>query len=475
MAYIGKTPVIGNFVKLDSITAVNGQAAYTMQNGGVNFTSYDNVNQFLVSLNGVLQAPTDSFTVSGSTLTFASNLSTGDVIDFVMVLGNSLDIGTPSDNTITTAKLSNNAVTNAKLSFNANQFRNIIINGDMSIAQRSTSETGVTSGGYYTCDRWYIENTTMGTFTISQSTDVPSGQGFAKSLKFDCTTADASPASGDTIGLRQKFEGQNLQYLKFATSSAESLTLSFWIKSNKTGTYNVALFGQDSASTAQYLTKAYTISSADTWEKKTITYPGNTANGFDNDNARSLDLTFNFGTGSSNTGGTLQTVWSNYGTSADYYATQGVNIADNTANELYITGVQLEAGTSASDFEFLPYDINLKRCERYFYQAGTDINGAGEQNIGIGQWYSASEIVYNIYAPTTMRTKPSLITPTVINGYRFHKAGSFQEASTAGSISDAGNQILAVYKSGMSGGTGGQATFIVTKSSPAKIQFSAEL
>jgi len=105
MAYIGKTPVIGNFVKLDAITVVNGQAAYTMQNGGVNFTSYDNVNQFLVSLNGVLQAPTNSFTVSGSTLTFASNLSTGDSIDFVLVLGNSLDIGTPSDNTVSLAKL----------------------------------------------------------------------------------------------------------------------------------------------------------------------------------------------------------------------------------------------------------------------------------------------------------------------------------------------------------------------------------
>ena len=110
MAYLGRQPVIGNFVKLDSITTVNGQAAYTMQNGGVNFTSYDNVNQFLVSLNGVLQAPTDSFTVSGSTLTFASNLSTGDVIDFVLVLGNSLDIGTPSDNTVTAAKLNNDII-----------------------------------------------------------------------------------------------------------------------------------------------------------------------------------------------------------------------------------------------------------------------------------------------------------------------------------------------------------------------------
>ena len=105
MAYIGKSPIIGNFVKLDAITAVNGQAAYTIQNGGSNFTDYESVNQFLVSLNGTIQAPTDSFTVSGSTLTFASNLSTGDVIDFIMVFGNSLSAGTPTDGTVTSAKL----------------------------------------------------------------------------------------------------------------------------------------------------------------------------------------------------------------------------------------------------------------------------------------------------------------------------------------------------------------------------------
>ena len=105
MAYIGKSPVIGNFVKLDAITAVNGQAAYTMQNGGSNFLDYESVNQFLVSLNGTIQAPTDSFTVSGSTLTFASNLSTGDVIDFIMVFGNSLSAGVPTDATVSIAKL----------------------------------------------------------------------------------------------------------------------------------------------------------------------------------------------------------------------------------------------------------------------------------------------------------------------------------------------------------------------------------
>ena len=111
MAYIGRPSIVGNFVKLDSITAVNGQAAYTMQNGGANFTDYSSVNQFMVSLNSVIQSPGSSFTVSGSTLTFASNLSTGDVIDFIIVFGNSLSAGVPTDATVTAAKLTANAIT----------------------------------------------------------------------------------------------------------------------------------------------------------------------------------------------------------------------------------------------------------------------------------------------------------------------------------------------------------------------------
>ena len=114
MAYLGRSPTVGNFRKCDAITVVNGQAAYTLQVDGSNVVP-ENENHMLVSLNGVLQAPGDSFTVSGSTLTFASNLATGDVIDFVMILGDVLNIGTPSDNTVTAAKLGANAVTSAKL------------------------------------------------------------------------------------------------------------------------------------------------------------------------------------------------------------------------------------------------------------------------------------------------------------------------------------------------------------------------
>ena len=296
------------------------------------------------------------------------------------------------DNIISTAKIQDNAVTAAKY-IEPIPFRNIIINGDMSIAQRGTSTSSITGNGYHTIDRFQTINTSLGTWTQSQSTDVPSGQGFAKSLKMDCTTADASPASSDLLQLRTAFEGQNLQYLNFGTSSAKSLTLSFWVKSNKTGTYTMVFFHRDA--TKQF-SKSYTISSANTWEKKTITVVGNTANGIDNDNAKSFDIWFNLGAGSNFTSGSLSSSWEAE-TEANYAVGQ-VNLADNTANEWYITGVQLEAGQTASEFEFLPHDVNQHRCERYYQTTqafignGSSVGGAcaGETTIG-----------------TTMRTVPS--------------------------------------------------------------------
>jgi hypothetical protein len=114
MAYIGKIPATGAFQKCDAITVVNGQAAYTLQVGSAN-VSPESVNHMIVSLNGVIQAPTTAYTVSGATLTFASNLATGDVIDFIILLGNVLDVGTPTDNTVATAKIQDDAVTLAKM------------------------------------------------------------------------------------------------------------------------------------------------------------------------------------------------------------------------------------------------------------------------------------------------------------------------------------------------------------------------
>src|SRR6056300_1922729 len=145
MPFIGRQPVIGNFVKLDAISVVNGQASYTMQNGGANFTEYSNVNQFLVSLNGILQSPTTSFTVSSSTITFASNLITGDVIDFIIVLGNSLDVGVPSDNTVSLAKLTATGTKDATT----------FLRGDNTFAEAG--------GGIEVADQWRISANITGT------------------------------------------------------------------------------------------------------------------------------------------------------------------------------------------------------------------------------------------------------------------------------------------------------------------------
>jgi hypothetical protein len=177
----------------------------------------------------------------------------------------------------------------------------------------------------------------------------------------DCTTADASLSASDYLIVRTLLEGQNLQKLKFGTSSAESLTLSFWVRSNKTGIYAVWFYADVGNKS---FSKTYTIDSADTWEKKTITINGDTASSFSNNNSIGLRINWYLASGTTYTSGTLPTDWQS--DSNGDRAVGQVNLADNTANEWYITGVQLEVGTSASDFEFLPYDLNLDRCERYY-------------------------------------------------------------------------------------------------------------
>ena len=291
------------------------------------------------------------------------------------------------------------------------KFRNILINGDMSVSQRSTSVTGITGNGYHTVDRFRTSMASLGTWTMSQSTDVPSGQGFSKSLKLDCTTADASPSASDEFKIETRFEGQNLQYLKKGTSSAESLTLSFWVKSSKTGTHIAELEDSDNS---RAVSLSYTVNTASTWEKKTITFPADTTGTLDNDNAMSLRLHFWIGAGSNFTSGTLQTTWSSI-TNANRVVGQ-VNLADSTSNEWYITGVQLEAGTTASDFEFLPHDVNLQRCQRYL------MNYTASDRVGFANSVvqdNADSCHHQINFPVSMRTSPSMSVSNLMVTDRF--------------------------------------------------------
>ena len=348
------------------------------------------------------------------------------------------------------------------------KFRNIIINGDMSIAQRSTSVSGVNSSGFYTVDRFQQTFTggDVGTWTQSQSTDVPTGQGFAKSLKLDCTTARSSPSADESLRIQQKFEGQNLQYLKKGTSNASSLTASFWVKSNKTGTYICELFDNDNTRT---VSKSYTISSASTWEKKTITFPADTTGTLDNDNALSLRLHFWLVAGSNFSSGTLSTTWTAK-TDADRVVGQ-VNLADSTSNEWYITGVQLEAGTIASDFEFLPHDVNLQRCQRYYTMIASGTN----KLVALGGAYSSSNAFFVYYPKVTFRATPSIDVASASNYYSLIGHASSDNVDDFFLEGQTTNEVVRMANTSDFSGTTGSVYFIQTNNANAYVGLEAEL
>jgi hypothetical protein len=176
-----------------------------------------------------------------------------------------------------------------------------------------------------------------------------------------CTTADASPAAEDNIQFFQPVEGQNLQQIKKGTAAAEQLTVSFWVKSNVTGTYIVNLYDNDNA---RIISKSYTISASGTWEYKTITFPADTTGAFDNDNNLSLYVIWGLGAGSNMTSGTLATTWQS-AVEANRYPGQ-TNVASATNNYWQITGIQLEVGDTATPFEFKSVEDELLECQRYF-------------------------------------------------------------------------------------------------------------
>ena len=341
-------------------------------------------------------------------------------------------------------------------------FRNIIINGDMSIAQRGTSETGITGSGYNTVDRFGSTIATAGTWTQSQSTDVPTGQGFATSLKYDCTTANASLSASSQIRIQQAIEGQNLQYLKYGTANAQSTTLSFWVKSNKIGTYIIQLLN---GAVSRQVGKPYTINTADTWEKKTITFPEDTSSSLNNNNSVGLYVMFCLGTGTDRSSGTLQETWSSF-VSANQFAGQTVNLADSTSNYINITGVQLEAGTTASDFEFLPVDVNLQRCLRYY----NEINEANNSTTFIAGAHDGTNgtAICPYMFPVSMRAAPTVSYTGTFNCY---------VASAGTNKSDLGIQTgtrgLRTLASSVTGANG--YAVHIDFAAGAKIHLSAEL
>jgi hypothetical protein len=332
-----------------------------------------------------------------------------------------------------------------------NQFpnRNLVINGAMQVAQRGTSASSLTTSGYRTSDRWQFQITTQGTWTMSVENDAPTGSGFRKSTKVLCTTADASPAAGDVVLLSQTIEGQNLQSIKKGTSAAEQLTVSFWVKSNVTGTYIFEIYDADNT---RAISKSYTISSSGVWEYKTITIPADTTGAFDNDNDASVFIQWFLGAGSNLTSGTLNSSSWTTPTTANRVVGQ-VNLASATNNYWQITGVQLEVGDTATPFEFKPYAQDLIECQRYL-QVWKDDN----KSLYSGHYWSTTESAGTLPLMIQMRTAPTLTASSGGAIKTYTGVGQVQRISSSINTDAASNMSIDIFAI-TSGTTAGNATF----------------
>ena len=275
---------------------------------------------------------------------------------------------------------------------------------------------------------------------VSQSSTSPDG--FSNSYKLDVNNADTSIGAAEFVFIRHKLEAQNLQQLAYGTSGAKSITLSFYVRSNVTGTYAICLQQKDNSS--KQVNGSYTINSADTWERKTFTYAGDTSGVINNDSGHGLDILWTLAAGSDRTSGSVRSTWTAHA-NADESVGQTANILHSTSNNFHLTGVQLEVGSVATDFEHRSFGQELALCQRYFYKTydyGTAVGtntttGAFVRSLSTSQAYAAMS---SVRYPVTMRAAPTVT------------AYSTQNANTTGVMSaDASDKTIAIHYIGHNG------------------------
>ena len=348
--------------------------------------------------------------------------------------------------------------------------KNMCINGDFRVAQRSTSMSGRTSTAYWTVDRFQTGISAAGTWTISQSTDVPDG--FANSIKYDCTTADTSLDSGSELWLAQKIEAQNLQHLDYDRPNCRDCTFSFYMKTNKTGVYTVEIFQADGNRTIGFEAEVTQTG----WARYEFVVPGDPSGTINNDNGVGLWLFIWMATGTGKTSGTFTNgKWAANATT-NRLSPRNVNFADSTSNELYITGYQFELGRNATEFEHRSIGEELALCQRYFY-----INGGAQHNI-ISQAFSphTTEIAVAWPHPTEMRAVPTVrISSTNNNNTDFYfrtiNNTGFSLTGNGRSTSQMTKHHASIWFNGMSGVPAVPGQVRVQAGRTAFIHLSAEL
>ena len=341
--------------------------------------------------------------------------------------------------------------------------RNLIINGAMQVAQRGTSNTGL--NGYGSVDRFFPEKHNIdnlaGTQQQSTVSDLP---GFTKAFKLDITTQESALASDEYFAIIHRIEAQNLQHLAYGTSSATEITLSFYVKSShNTGNFAVSIFQHDNS---RLVSKTYTISSTNTWERKTLTFPAQTSGIINNDSGRGLDINWFLAAGGNFTSSDT-TSWSAY-SDAGFAFGQTANCIGQTGT-FEITGVQLEVGSVATDFEHRSFADEIIRCERYYRRDAAA--GVAHYRFAQGQCTSSTGTQYVIKFPVRMRAAPTYATSGTLTAYTVNS----QKSTSSHALIDHNTQggILSCTASGLSAGN--CVDLIASNDGNAYIEFIAEL
>ena len=356
-----------------------------------------------------------------------------------------------------------NAIQGSINTFSPNSavFRNRIINGAMVIDQRNAGASVTISGSRaYYIDRWNASETTDGSATIQRVTDAPSG--FTNSLKITITSADTSLGATQVLDVQQRIEGNNIADLGWGTASAKTVTLSFWVKSSLTGTFGGA-FTNDSNRSYPF---TYSISVADTWEYKTITVAGDTSGTWATDNSKGILVNFGLGVGSTYSG--TAGAWAG---SFLLSATGAVSVVGTNGATFFLTGVQLEVGSTATSFDYRPYGTELALCQRYCNVYGENIYSV----FGTMAWaFSGTGFSSITEFPVEMRVMPTV----AYTGNTRAVSGSESIAVTSATFntSNSSKKIALVEPSVASGLTTNRGyAWSANNDATARVIFSAEL
>jgi hypothetical protein len=345
--------------------------------------------------------------------------------------------------------------------------RNIVINGAMQVDQRGAT---VTASGY-SVDRFTITKTAMDELVIAvtQDTDTPSE--FTTALKLAVTTEESAPQAVDELlDIRHIIEAQNLQHLEFGTATAKKLTLSFWVRSSTTGKYSLLfLLDDDTRSNLQ----SYTISTANTWEYKTITIDGDTTGVIDNNSGIGMSIIWTLSAGTNFTG-TPHAGWGAYSETEDHAHSDMVDFAAVDDGTFHITGVQLEVGSVATPFEHRSFGEELELCKRYYQSIGDRENNHTLPLFDTAaQDATDSTSTFHFFPP--MRATPTLETTGTAADYKIYTNNTNIALASVPSFGSGSTQCGFLSAAVGSGLTAGEVCHVTGNTDPAFVAFRAEL